>query len=341
LIVAKQRVLAGQPAQHLLATVPHRRALGHARRFSRHLRHARMSTSRHRQPGRYPQAAVIHRPCCPRTGAAISPPGGLAAAGPQLSCPGRAGRYSPAAGVPACISASAAGFTAAGKITGAIAPTHSKIFWWGEGGIAHLGFVIVGDLGATLVAAVAVFAGTNVDDLIVLTVLFLSARAIGRPKPWQIWVGQYAGIGVLVAVSAAAALGLTIVPDRWVGLLGLVPFLLGVKGLVAAVRARHDDEPPAPTSATGPLSVAGITIANGADNISVYTPLFRTIGLAGSLITVAVFTLGIAAWCLAGFWLGSHRKIIDVVRRFGHWIVPAVFMLIGAVIVIESGVLNE
>jgi cadmium resistance protein CadD (predicted permease) len=69
--------------------------------------------------------------------------------------------------------------------------------------------------------------------------------------------------------------------------------------------------------------------------------LFRTIGLAASLITVVVFTLGIALWCLAGSWLGSHRKIIDVVRRFGHWIVPGVFMLIGAVIVIESGVLNE
>lgn len=37
------------------------------------------------------------------------------------------------------------------------------------------------------------------------------------------------------------------------------------------------------------LSVAGVTIANGADNISVYTPLFRTIGLGPSLITAAVF----------------------------------------------------
>jgi hypothetical protein len=27
-------------------------------------------------------------------------------------------------------------------------------------------------------------------------------------------------------------------------------------------------------------SVAGVTIANGADNISVYTPMFRTIGLS-------------------------------------------------------------
>lgn len=80
------------------------------------------------------------------------------------------------------------------------------------------------------------FAGTNVDDLVVLTVLFLSARATGRPRPWQIWSGQYAGIAVLVVVSALAALGLAAVPDRWVGLLGLVPIALGVKGLVTTIR---------------------------------------------------------------------------------------------------------
>ncbi|MEV4755454.1 cadmium resistance transporter [Micromonospora sp. NPDC049559] len=193
------------------------------------------------------------------------------------------------------------------------------------------------DLFGTVGAAVAVFAGTNVDDIIVLTVLFLSARAAGQPQPWQIWAGQYAGIGVLTAVSAVAALGLTIVPDRWVGLLGLVPFALGVKGLVAAIRHRHDDEPPTPAVAAGLLSVAGVTVANGADNISVYTPMFRTIGLSGSLVTVAVFAVGVAAWCLAGSWLGSHRRVIAMVRRFGHWIVPGVFMLIGAVIVVESG----
>jgi cadmium resistance protein CadD (predicted permease) len=199
----------------------------------------------------------------------------------------------------------------------------------------------VKDLFATVAAAIGVFAGTNVDDIIVLAVLFLSARATGQPRPWQIWAGQYAGLGALVAVSVVAALGLTIVPDDWVGLLGLVPFALGVKGLVAAIRARGDDEPPKPAIATSLASVAGVTIANGADNISVYTPLFRTIGFANTLVTVAVFAVGIALWCLAGSWLGSHTKVIEVVQRFGHWIVPGVFMLIGTLIVIESGVITR
>lgn len=197
----------------------------------------------------------------------------------------------------------------------------------------------MGDLFGIIAAAVGVFAGTNVDDIVVLTVLFLSARASGKPRPWQIWVGQYTGIAALVAVSAIAALGLTIVPDQWVGLLGLVPFGLGVRGLVSAIRSRNAEGPPAPAVATGLLSVIGVTVANGADNISVYTPMFRTIGVTASLITVAVFAVGVAVWCLAGSWLGSHRKVVNVIERYGHWIVPAVFMLIGAVIVIESGVL--
>lgn len=65
---------------------------------------------------------------------------------------------------------------------------------------------------ATVAAAVGLFAGTNVDDIIVLTVLFLTWRASGRPRPWQIVTGQYLGVGVLVAVSAVAALGLAVVP---------------------------------------------------------------------------------------------------------------------------------
>jgi cadmium resistance protein CadD (predicted permease) len=194
------------------------------------------------------------------------------------------------------------------------------------------------DAPGTVLAAIGLFAGTNVDDLLVLTVLFLSARAGGRPRPGQIWAGQFAGVGILVAVSAIAALGLSVVPDRWIGLLGLVPFALGLKGLIGAARVGELAEP---AVATGLAAVIGVTVANGADNISVYTPVLRTLPPAESLITVAVFAVGVALWCAAGSWLGSHRHVIAVVRRFGHWIVPVVFMVIGSVIVLESGVLGR
>ncbi|MEV8507652.1 cadmium resistance transporter [Actinoplanes sp. NPDC051475] len=194
-------------------------------------------------------------------------------------------------------------------------------------------------MGETVLAAAGVFAGTNVDDIIVLTVLFLAARATGKPRPWQIWVGQYAGIAALVAVSALAALGLTIVPDPWTGLLGLVPIALGVRGLIGALRS--DGDAPDTVTAGSAFAVAGVTVANGADNIAVYTPVFRTLGVGGSVTTVAVFAVLVAVWCGAASWLGSHRRVIAVAERYGHWLVPLVFVTIGVVIVVESGVLGR
>ncbi|MGK5553353.1 cadmium resistance transporter [Actinomadura kijaniata] len=193
-------------------------------------------------------------------------------------------------------------------------------------------------MAGTVGTAAGMFAGTNIDDLVVLTVLFLSARADGTPRPWQVWAGQYAGIAALTAVSIVAALGLTVVPDDWVGLLGLVPFALGVRGLAGALRG-GDGEPPA--VAAGVLSIAGVTVANGADNISVYTPVFRTVGAGATAVTVAVFAAGVAVWCLAASWLGSHRRVVGFVERYGRWLVPGVFMAIGALIVVESGVLGR
>jgi cadmium resistance transport/sequestration family protein len=181
-----------------------------------------------------------------------------------------------------------------------------------------------------ILAAAGIFVGTDVDDLIVLTVLFLSARAARRPA-WPIWAGQYLGIAALVAVSVLAALGLTLIPDRWVPLLGLVPLALGVRGLIAAVR-NGGGEDESPLSAQGVLPVAGITIANGADNIAVYTPVFRTMGVADTVELLVVFAVLIAVWCAAASWLGSHRRVIAVVERYGHWLVPLVFIGIGLVI---------
>jgi cadmium resistance protein CadD (predicted permease) len=44
----------------------------------------------------------------------------------------------------------------------------------------------------------------------------------------------------------------------------------------------------------------------GADNIAVYTPVFRTMDASGAIVLVAVFAVLVAVWCMAASWLGSH-----------------------------------
>lgn len=190
-------------------------------------------------------------------------------------------------------------------------------------------------------AAAALFAGTNIDDLFVIAVLSASSRATGSPRRWQVWAGQYAGIAVLVAVSAAVGRGLALVPEGWLWLLGLVPLGLGIGKLAAAIRAhRRGGEAPAP-AATGVPGVAGLTISNGGDNIAAYTPVFATSGPGAAAIMVAVFAAGVALWCLAGSWLVSHHRVTEELRRRGHWIIPVVYILVGLYIFQKTGLFTR
>ncbi|MGC4864452.1 cadmium resistance transporter [Micromonospora sp. DT53] len=191
------------------------------------------------------------------------------------------------------------------------------------------------DLLSTAGAAAVVFAATDIDDIVILTLFFVAARTTGQPRTWEIVAGQYLGIGALALASAVIAGGLLVVPDPWTGLLGLLPIALGVR----ALRGSGDDETPAVVS--GALGVAGVTIANGADNVAVYVPVFRAFGVADSAVFLLVFVLLIALWCVAGAWLGGHRRVIRLVERAGAWLVPTIFIAIGLVILVSSGVLGR
>ncbi|MCX4388357.1 cadmium resistance transporter [Micromonospora peucetia] len=189
------------------------------------------------------------------------------------------------------------------------------------------------DLLGTAAGAAVVFATTDIDDIVILTLFFVAARTTGRPRTWQIVAGQYLGIGALVLASAVVAAGLLVVPEPWTGLLGLLPVALGVRALLD----RDTDDAPAVVGST--LGVAGVTIANGADNIAVYVPVFRALGPADSAVFLLVFVVLIALWCAAGAWLGGHPRVVRLVGRVGHRLVPAIFIAIGVVILATSGVL--
>jgi cadmium resistance protein CadD (predicted permease) len=188
----------------------------------------------------------------------------------------------------------------------------------------------------TIATAVVVFAATNVDDLVVLSFLFLVSRADGRLRPWQVVAGQAVAIGILVASAAVAAVGLVIVPTRWIGLLGLFPLGLGLWRLIGAMR-RHGPQGDPPASVAAGLSgVAGVAIINGADNITIYTPMFHHLDAGEIVVTLTVFVVMIGVWCAAAAWLGSRLGAIAAIRRLSHRLVPIILIAIGAVILAQS-----
>jgi cadmium resistance protein CadD (predicted permease) len=194
----------------------------------------------------------------------------------------------------------------------------------------------VSSLAAEIATAAALFAGTNVDDVVVLSLLTASSRAGGRPRRWGIWVGQYAGFAVLVGLSAAAGRGLALVPARWLWLLALIPLGLGVANLAAAIRSLHRGARPRPPSAGGPLGVAALTVVDGVDNLAAYTPFFATAGAQRIWVTCAMFVVCVAAWCVAGRLLTRHPRVTEAIERHDWWILPVAFIFIGIYVLLTT-----
>ncbi len=199
------------------------------------------------------------------------------------------------------------------------------------------------DLLPAMVIAVAVYASTNIDDLLILAVFFADPQV----RIGAVVAGRFLGLAVLVLASAAAALLAMAVPGEWIALLGLVPLALGLR-LLPALLGRNggadEQTQEAPAGAQQParrgfvaqsLTVAGVTLANGGDNLGVYIPLFATAPQA--IITyIVVFAVMTAVWCALGYLVVNNPLIGDRIRRHGDVLLPVVLIVLGLYILSDA-----
>jgi cadmium resistance protein CadD (predicted permease) len=194
---------------------------------------------------------------------------------------------------------------------------------------------VVADISLAIVA----FASTNIDDIFVLVTFFSDTSFSAR----DVVIGQYIGVGTLYTVSAIAALISLIIPPASVGLLGLAPIAIGTRKLVSLMRGQKKEES-RNVSTCGTrirrLAVAAVTMANGGDNIAVYTALFASRG-GSALPTIGiVFAIMTGLWCFAAHWLINHRALGSPIRQKAHRLVPFLLIGLGVLIIIRTGALQ-
>lgn len=199
----------------------------------------------------------------------------------------------------------------------------------------------------TFITAAAAFIATNIDDIFLLMIYFSQVGSTLSKR--HIVLGQALGFGAIVIVSAVGFLGGLVIPQAWIGMLGLFPIYLGLRRFFAHADAQSETDsiseavgqksPLARLFAPQTASIAVVTFANGGDNISVYIPLFAGQSLAGLGIIAAVFTVLLGLWCWLGYLLGSQPFIASVIRRYSDVIVPFVLIGLGVYILLEAGTL--
>lgn len=187
----------------------------------------------------------------------------------------------------------------------------------------------------SILTSVIAFASTNIDDIFILMLFY----AGGRSRNSDIIIGQYVGIGALVVISLIGAYIGGFFDGRYVGILGLFPIYLGVRQAVGLFRKDHNEDA-SDVKVSGVFAVAGVTIANGADNLGVYIPLLTTMTITEKIVLVFVFAVATYAWCWIARYLSSRPMIAKHLDRYGHIITPIVLILLGVFILIESGTMS-
>ncbi|MFM8912778.1 MAG: cadmium resistance transporter, partial [Flammeovirgaceae bacterium] len=180
-----------------------------------------------------------------------------------------------------------------------------------------------------IVTSILTFVSTNIDDIFILIILFANQKIGNKTLVW----GQLTGILALVAISLGASEVGMLVGKEYVGWLGLIPIYLGVGAGWSLFKKHTDEQPNTLDSETNVrnqlLAVAGVTIANGGDNIGVYTPLFASISWASKFAMMVIFVAMTFVWCALAKYLVTHRYIANKIDRYGHLVMPFVLILLG------------
>lgn len=188
-----------------------------------------------------------------------------------------------------------------------------------------------------IIAGTITFAATNIDDIFVLMLFFSQTNQSFRR--WHIVAGQYLGFTALVLISLLGFLVGLLAPREWIGLLGLVPIFIGVRGWLNRNKNRETELEPAPGGSnnfSAVLSVAVVTFANGGDNIGIYAPLFAGSDFARLAVMLAVFYVLLGAWCFVGYAVTRQPLVARVLARYGHLLVPFVLVGLGIYILLEN-----
>lgn len=178
----------------------------------------------------------------------------------------------------------------------------------------------------TILTGIVAYASTSIDCLILLTILF---GIHGNRANRAIYIGDFLGTTALLLISGLCAYPLRDLPQSLLlGILGIFPILIGLKTAFSK---------PAPTVSadklTGaphklPLTIAFLIISTGADNISVYIPIFA----ADSALKIVVVIVTLFVMLTLFYWAARVLAKLPYrhwLQRNGHYVTAVLYLLIG------------
>ncbi|MCA6504817.1 MAG: cadmium resistance transporter [Pseudanabaena sp.] len=208
-------------------------------------------------------------------------------------------------------------------------------------------------LESAIATGAAVALATTFDDNIYLTSFFGRVSRTFRPR--HVVVGEFLGLTILISISLVGYFVGMVVSDMWVGLLGVLPIMIGIHQLMG----KEDDEnsdvieevekvhievgrPRIKQSLWSTIRdpkthrVTAVHVSNGGNNVAVYIPLFASSSLPSLAVILTMCYMTIGFWCFCSYNLTRFPGISVLIARYGRKIAPFVLIYLGFSIIIKS-----
>lgn len=183
---------------------------------------------------------------------------------------------------------------------------------------------------------VAAFAGTNLDNVLLLIAL-LSAGGIRRR---QVIGGYLFAMFLLLGISFAVGKAAELVPAGYLGYLGIVPFSLGIISLIRLIPGDQsgpaDPEPKLRSASSVLVATTLIQLSNSADTLATFSVLLaESTVIADGLILITYMGM-VAMACATALFFLKYRRIGAVMERIGRYLTPLILLAVGAYILSDT-----
>lgn len=174
----------------------------------------------------------------------------------------------------------------------------------------------------------ASFTATNFDNLALLVSWLLAKEHSAR----QVLIGHLLGMTALLVIAIAFGAGAEQLPLEYVGFLGVIPILMGVRGLYVVARRPSDEAGEGgriERRSAGALAIAATQVANGVDSILVLGPLLADSERGADLVMITGFSAMVLIWFGLARLLEARAARLRILERYGEWLAPVVLIAVG------------
>jgi cadmium resistance protein CadD (predicted permease) len=173
------------------------------------------------------------------------------------------------------------------------------------------------------------FIATNLDNLVLLVALYSRYEH----NTSMVTVGYLLGMMLVGVICLGFGELGELIPLAYLGLLGIIPMMIGLKALFHLFQEPTAESAPTGTYGSSPWAILMATLttqlSNGADSIITFSVFIADSSDASDYFIESTFLVMSCVFAGVAYYSLKHRRVSQLLDHYGHYVTPFILILVG------------